>query len=150
MGWIEEQFERRVHPHGRQRHDRNLDETRFEVLADQKWAEFLNGLERDVEEYRELGGEAAVSQRDDQCRISSSSAGVAATIRFDPEAHTIQYAYEAEQENTAVPEGGFFSMRKSRLAGADLYSADQRITLEQARRMVLEPLLFPNPPRVVS
>ena len=40
-------------------------------------------------------------------------------------------------------------MRKSHPAGADLYSSDERITLERARRMVLQPLLLPNPPRVM-
>ncbi|PYX78988.1 MAG: hypothetical protein DMG70_29495 [Acidobacteria bacterium] len=149
MGWIEEQFERRVESHHREQNDEGADEGRLELLVDRKWAEFLNGLLRDVEEYRELGGEAAVRKRKNQCRISNPSAGIAAMIAVDPEAHTIQYTYEAEQENTAVPEGGFFSMRRSRLAGVDLYSADQRITLDEARRMVLEPLLFPNPPHVM-
>jgi len=50
-----------------------------------------------VEEYRELGGEAEISQQQNECRISNPPAGVAATITVDPEAHTIQYTYEAEQ-----------------------------------------------------
>jgi hypothetical protein len=119
------------------------------LFADRKWIEFVKGLQCDVEEYRELGGEAILTKGKNQCQISNPSAGVTATITADPEAHTIQYTYKAEQKNRAVPEGGFFSMRRSRLPSADLYSADQRITLEQARRMVLEPLFFPNPPRVM-
>jgi hypothetical protein len=149
MGWIEEQFERRAQAHNPGQ-DETPDESRFELLAERKWIEFVNGLERDLEEYRELGGEAALTKGKNQCRISNPSAGVMGTLIADPEAYTIQYTYAAEQKNTAVPEGGFFSMRRSRRAGADLYSADQRITLEQARRMVLEPLLFPNPPRMMQ
>jgi hypothetical protein len=149
VGWIEEQFERRVRSFSHQQNDQPADQVRFELVAEREWAEFLNGLERDVDEYRELGGEASVRRRNNECRILNPSAAVTATLRFDPEAHTIQYTYQAEQEETAVPEGGFFSMRRSRLPGVDLYSADQRITLDQARRMVLEPLLFPNPPHVM-
>ena len=45
----------------------------------------------------------------------------------------------------AVPEGGFLSLRD---VGSDmaLFSADQQLTAEQARRLILEPLLFrPHP-----
>src|SRR5437660_8797553 len=54
VGWIEEQFERRVESHHREQNDEGADEGRLELLVDRKWAEFLNGLLRDVEEYREL------------------------------------------------------------------------------------------------
>lgn len=130
MGWIAEQFERRARSHRREP-DESPGEGRFEWLAERKWSEFVNGLQRDVEEYRELGGEAVLVKDKNHCRISNPSVGVTATFTADPEARTIQYAYNAEQKNMAVPEGGFFSMRRSRLAGADLYSADQRITLER-------------------
>jgi hypothetical protein len=44
-----------------------------------------------------------------------------------------------------VPEGGFPSLRA---AGSDiaLFSADQQLTAEQARHMILEPLFFPPAP----
>jgi hypothetical protein len=148
MGWIEEQFERRVQSHSH--HDQSAAETRFELLAERKWSELVQGLQTDAEEYRRLGGDVALGQlSDNQVRMANTAVGVAATLIFDPSAHTIQYTYEPDNKETAVPEGGVFSMRRAGADSADLYSSDQRISSEQARRMVLEPLLFPNPPRVM-
>jgi hypothetical protein len=53
--------------------------------------------------------------------------------------------YESDQEKTAVPEKGILTLRSSD-ASVDLYSADQRLTSEQARQLVLEPLLSPTLP----
>jgi hypothetical protein len=143
MGWIEEQFERRVQSHNQ--NDQSGAETRFELLAERKWSELVQGLQTDAEEYRRLGGEVAVGQSsENQFRIANTAVGAAVSLTFDPSAHTIQYTYEPENSQTAVPEGGVFSMRRGGVDSADLYSSDQRVSPEQARRMVLEPLLFPN------
>ena len=148
MGWVEEQFERRVQSPDRQQE--SPAETRFELLADRKWAELIQGLQGDAEEYRRLGGDVAFAQTTDTAwRIANRSAGIAAVLAIDLTAHTIQYTYEPENANTAVPEGGVFSMRRVGPDSAELYSSDQQLTTEQARRMVLESLLFPNPPRVM-
>jgi hypothetical protein len=150
VGWIEEQFERRLQSQDREHLDKDAAESRFELLASRKWSELVNGLQRDIAEYKELGGEAVFSQlSENEARISNPVAGVTATTISDAEAHTIQYIFDAEQNSIAVPEGGFFSIRRSPAGGADLYSADERVSAEQARRMILEPLLFPNPPRVM-
>jgi hypothetical protein len=148
MGWIEEQFERRVQSHTQP--DQSPAETRLELLAERKWSDLIQGLQRDAEEYERLGGDVALGQTsENQWRIANTAAGIGSILTFDPGAHTIQYAYEPEKAETAVPEGGVFSMRRAGPDAADLYSSDQRVTPEQARRMVLEPLLFPNPPRVM-
>lgn len=44
----------------------------------------------------------------------------------------------------AAPEGGIFSLRLSRYGRVDVCSADERLTDEEARRMLLEPMLFPE------
>ena len=150
MGWIEEQFERRVRTESLASSGQNPLEMRFEALASDKWQDLLRGLEHDIDEYRRLGGDADFTQvSDQQCRITNPDPGVTAEVTADPTAHTIQYTFTSAAANTAVPEGGFFSIRRSGGKGAELYSADQRVSDEQARRMILEPLLFPNPPRAI-
>lgn len=150
MGWIQEQFERRMHSDQRNATDQNTAEISFEALVDLKWKEMVNGLKRDVDEYRSLGGDVILREDSDLvCRITNPTPGVTASVIADPAAHTLQYTFESEAEESAVPEGGFFSLRRGSSNGIDLYSADQRISIEQARRMVLEPLFFPSPPRVM-
>ncbi len=148
MGWVEEQFERRVQDP--EQPNQTPAETRFELLVERAWSELIRGLQSDAEEYRRLGGDVASAQiADNQWRITNVGAGIAALLTADPSAHTVQYTYQAERSGIAVPEGGVFSMRRAGPDRAALYSSDQRISTEQARRMVLEPLLFPNPPRVM-
>ena len=147
MTWIREQFERRMHANNPGIGE-SPTEISFESKVELKWKELLEGLKRDVEEYRRLGGTVdLVEQSELACRISNQDIGVGALIIADPEAHTVQYTFEPDSEGTAVPEGGFFSMRGSSRHGADLYSADQLVSVEECRRMILEPLLFPAPPR---
>jgi hypothetical protein len=150
MGWIQEQFERRIQSRDRVAGDRDACEVSFEALADQKWKELRTGLQQDVEEYANLGGNARFSDDSDvACRITNATPGITAQIVADPSAHTIHYTFESDAREIAVPEGGFFSVRRSGGNGAELYSADQQVSAEQARRMILEPLLFPNPPRIM-
>jgi len=54
-------------------------------------------------------------------------------------------ATEPQQTNIAVPEPGLLGLREGRNS-VELYSADQRLSPEQARRMMLEPLLSPGIP----
>jgi len=66
-------------------------------------------------------------------------------VNADLAARTISYSYEAQQRNIAVPEPGLLALREGRNS-VELYSADQRLSPEQARRMILEPLLSPGIP----
>lgn len=147
MGWIQEQFEQRIQSETPRSSGQNPMEIRFEALATRKWQDLVAGLKRDLDEFQKLGGDADFTDvSDQQCQISNP--GVTVRVIADPDAHTIQYTFESKAGGTAVPEGGFLSIRRSQSNGADLYSADQRISNEDARRLILEPLLFPNPPRV--
>ena len=148
MGWVEDQFERRVQDPNQRAE--SPAETRFELLVERKWAELIQGLQSDAEEFRRLNGDVSFAQvSENQWNIANRTAGVAAVLTLDPVAHTIQYTYKPENGSTAVPEGGVFSTRRDGRDNAALYSSDQQVSTEQARRMVLEPLLFPNPPRVM-
>ena len=144
MGWVEDEYQNRSRDQ-REQGD-SASQLRFETREQHKWRELLAGLERDVKEYQRVGGNATFDQPMDlQARVSNPRSSVAVVLTVDLEANLIRYNYEAETERTAVPEGGVLSLRRSGNA-AELYSSDQRLSSEEARRLVLEPLLFPRAP----
>lgn len=141
MGWVADQFDNRK---GQQEEkSESFAESTFEERAARKWENLVKSFEKDVTEFRMRGGDANFKQvSSDQCRISNVGANIAAVVTADVPAHTVSYTYEPDHEPTAVPEEGVLTMRGSGNA-VELYSADQRLTLEQARRLILQPLLFP-------
>jgi hypothetical protein len=59
----------------------------------------------------------------------------------------VRYDYSAiNQQSAGVPEGGMLSMRQSRRGAVEFYSADERLTSEETRQVLLEPMLFPKQP----
>ena len=144
MGWIADQFESRVTSQSNEHSGEPTAEGSFDVKAEQTWANLMDGFRQDVEEFQRLNGDADFKQISDlSCRISNPAAHVAALVTADMAAQTIQYTYEPEGADTAVPEGGVLSLRPSE-HWVEVYSADQRLTSEQARQLILEPLLFPK------
>ena len=73
-------------------------------------------------------------------------------VSFDksrlPSRHSTQGPERAPQRAlmyaAGVPEGGMLSMRQSRRGTVEFYSADERLTSEETRQVLLEPLLFPK------
>ncbi len=113
---------------------------------EQAWERLLSGFEQDVEEFKRLGGQSMLQKLTDlQCRISNSTAGLAVVVTADLSAQTVEYSYEPEKDMTAVPEKGILTLRSSDHA-VDFYSSDQKLSSEQARQLILEPLLFPTAP----
>lgn len=144
MGWVEDEFQNR-------RRD-NVDnvqtpsEVHFESREHRVWSALVSGLEHDLEDFKNVGGTGLVERvNDTECRVSNPKSGIAVHLQADLEAHMIRYEYEPESEDTAVPEGGVFTLRASDQS-VDLYSADQHLSSQEARRLVLEPLLFPRTP----
>ena len=68
-------------------------------------------------------------------RISNVPASITVVVTADLSARMVEYRYESDQEKTAVPEQGILTFRSSD-ASVDLYSADQRLTSEQAHQLV--------------
>jgi hypothetical protein len=143
MGWVTEKFsdglpvEASAAPAG---------EPTFESSAEKTWQQLTVGFEADVEEINHRSGDADLKVLSDhETRVSSETTKIAVVVTADLSAHTIQYVYEPEDARTAVPEQGILTMRPSP-AGIELYSADQRLSSDQARRLMLEPLFFVNPP----
>src|SRR5581483_811014 len=141
MGWVEDEFQNRQRdnePTG------TAADAQFQSREYQAWSELVRGLERDLKEYSNVGGSAVVERvSDTECRVANAKSGIAVKLEADLEGHAIRYSYEPESEKTAVPEGGVLTMRASDRS-VDLYSADQRLSNDEARRLVLEPLLFPR------
>ncbi|PYX64583.1 MAG: hypothetical protein DMG74_12185 [Acidobacteria bacterium] len=147
MGWVADHLKNRARAGRRNGSGRTAPQNSFEVLAVRKWSELLVELERDVEEFRRLDGYADFKKISDfQARISNPPTGVAVVLTADMAARTIQYNFEPEHKNTAVPDGGFLALRSTSNSAVELYSADQQLTAELARQLILEPLLFPATP----
>ena len=144
MGWIADQFENQTTSQSNEDTNGPTAHGSFEVKGEQTWTNLMDGFRQDVEEFKRLNGDAEFKQLSDlSCRISNPAAHVAALVAADMAAQTIQYTYEPEDKDTAVPEGGVLSLRPSD-HWVELYSADQRLTSEQTRQLILEPLLFPR------
>ena len=144
MSWIKDQVERRNRPQSPEADSGPA--TSLEKRVGDKWRELVEGLERDADEFRRLNGGAEFDQPSPaECQVSNPQSKVRVLLRADLSLHGIHYDYQPEDDKTAVPEGGVISLRPGR-DDVELYSADQRLSLEQARRLILEPLLFPPQP----
>jgi hypothetical protein len=140
MSWIADKYDSESHSPATQ------SSSSTQLPAQRKWSELLDGLEADADDFSRLGGKANFERvSDTECRVSNPAANISAILMEDPSASMIRYTYTPDRENVAVPEGGVLTLRVSGNT-AQFYSADQQLTLEQARRMILEPLLFPSRP----
>ena len=144
MGWIQD--------HRRQTSE-NADqqsnpEGQFAEAARTRWQELGDELRADVEEFNKLGSGADVAaEGKDQYRVQNSSSGLELVLTADFGNHSVRYDYAAiNQRSAGVPEGGMLSMRQSRSGTVEFYSADERLTSEETRQVLLEPLLFPKQP----
>jgi hypothetical protein len=143
MGWVGEEYQDRERS-GRARGAESEPEMLFEQAAERRWQDLVREIEQDVAEYKNQGGSASFSKvSNHELRVTDSSTALVLTVSADIEGHAIHYGFNSTNERVASPEGGIFSIRPSRYGRADLYSADQRIHSEDARRMLLEPVMFP-------
>ncbi len=145
MGWVNGQIMRRAGHREEQNVPKTSAESSLELRAEQRWAHLAEEFKRDVEEFNRHKGNAAFKQiSDSEFRISNPAASTAVIVSADLDAEIIEYHYEPEDKNTTVPENGILTLRKSDRS-IDIYSADQKLNSEQARRLILEPMLFPGP-----
>lgn len=143
MGWVGEEYKDRLRSL-QPREDDSTPEMIFERAALARWKEMVRDLEEDVNEYRSQGGNAEFTRvSDHEVNITDRDTALVLNVRADIPGHTVHYDYTSTNPRVASPEGGIFSMRTTRWGRVDLYSADQRIHSEGARRMLLEPVMFP-------
>ena len=146
MGWIEE-FRRRASAAG---HDETSAEDLFAEAARQRWLLLGDELRADVAEFNQRSQGAEFSRpEDDQYRIRNPKSGLELTLTADFDSRVVRYHYAALSGATAgVPDGGMLSIRQSPRGAAEFYSADERLTSEETRRVLLGPVLFP--PQIVA
>jgi hypothetical protein len=144
MGWIQD--------HRRQT-SQNIDEQsdpegQFAAAARARWQELGDELCADVEEFNKQGsGAELATEGENRYRVQNSSSGLELVLTADFKNHNVSYDYSAINHRSAgVPEGGMLSMRQSRGGTVEFYSADERLTSEETRQVLLEPLLFPKLP----
>jgi hypothetical protein len=142
MGWIQD-YRRKT---SQDSPDQLNSESQFAAAARSRWSELGDELRADVAEFNKQGTGADLAvEGEDTYRVRNSSSGLELVLKADFENHSVSYDYTAiNQRSAGVPEGGMLSMRQSRRGGVEFYSADERLTSEETRQVLLEPLLFPK------
>jgi hypothetical protein len=143
MGWIQEHLLQTS-----QKSDSNPtgSEDRFKAAAHERWLKLGEELQADVAEFNSHhSGAGYAADGNNQYRVSNPASGLELVLTADFDNHTVRYDYSAINQQTAgVPEGGMLSMRQSRLGRVEFYSADERLTSEETRQVLLESMLFPR------
>ncbi|HZE82263.1 MAG TPA: hypothetical protein VE604_15270 [Candidatus Polarisedimenticolia bacterium] len=142
MGWIQD-YRRQTS----QDSDHQPDpESQFAASARARWLELGDELRADVTEFNKQGSDADLSvDGEDKYSVRNSGSGLELALKADFDNHSVSYNYTAiNQRSAGVPEGGMLSMRQSRRGDVEFYSADERLTSEETRQVLLEPLLFPK------
>jgi hypothetical protein len=142
MGWIQA-YRRRGAEDASQDHADA--EVQFNDAARQRWRQLGEELKSDVAEFNARQQEASFSQEGDHVyRVRSSASGLELVLRADFADCLVRYEFAALNDRSAgAPEGGILSIRQSRRGTAEFYSADERLTSEETRQVLLEPVLFP-------
>jgi len=142
MTWIENY--RRRSPQNISQSEQNQ-ELQFRNAAQERWRLLAEELKSDVAEFDAQQQQATFSSEGENLyHIRNSASGLELTLRADFDNSIVRYEYSAINNQTAgVPEGGILSIRKSSRGSAEFYTADERLTSEEARQVLLEPVLFP-------
>lgn len=142
MGWIQD-YRRQS---SQDSHPQQDAETQFAAAARSRWLELGDELRADVEEFNKQGAGAELAvEGEDTYRVRNSGSGLELVLKADFNNHSASYGYTAiNQRSAGIPEGGMLSMRQSRRGDVEFYSADERLTSEETRQVLLEPLLFPK------
>jgi hypothetical protein len=152
MGWIAEHLNKE----SRNKESRNNDPrqnhqgadapaNQFMAQARRRWLQLAEELRADVGEFNSHGSGAGFAQpTDDRFEITNSASGLQLVIDADFGDQIIRYEYSSVNDNSAgTPEGGILSMRQSQRGNVEFYSADERLTSEETREILLKPVLFP-------
>lgn len=119
----------------------------FAQAAWQHWQQLGQELREDVEQFNAKGGSASFSQTSvGEYRVHNPKSGLEVRVIADLEDHLARYEFGRTNDQSAgAPEGGILSMRVGR-AGVEFYSSDQPLTAEEARALLLDPVLNPPTP----
>ena len=142
MGWIQD----RIHKTSDNSGTETNAENQFSASARTRWQALGEELRADVDEFNKHGsGAELAADGDNQYRFRNLASGLEVKLTADFENRNVRYEYSAiSQKSAGIPEGGMLSMRQSRRGSVEFYSADERLTSEETRQVLLEPLLFPK------
>jgi len=142
MGWIQDH----LHQDSGQSSSSGLQEQQFTDAARERWRKLSEELRSDVAEFNTHRSGAEFSQDDENTmRVRNNETGLELTLIAEFDNHTVRYDYAALNDRSAgAPEGGMLSMRQCRGGSVEFYSADERLTSEEARQVLLQPMLFPR------
>jgi hypothetical protein len=142
MSWIENY--RRRSSEKAQQSEQNQ-ELQFRNASHERWRLLGEELKSDVAEFDAQQQQADFSSEGENLyRVRNSASGLELTLHADFDNSVVRYEYSAINDHTAgVPEGGILSIRKSSRGSAEFYTADERLTSEETRQVLLEPVLFP-------
>jgi hypothetical protein len=143
MGWIQEHLRQ---SESRATGEQSDPKNQFTTAAHARWQKLGEELKADVAEFNAHGSGASLSASgSSEYRLQNSTSGLEVTLTADFENRNVRYNYSAiNQRSAGVPEGGMLSMRQSRRGSVEFYSADEQLTSEETRQVLLEPLLFPK------
>ena len=142
MSWIEN-YRRRTSQSTSQSEQNQ--ELQFRNAAQERWHRLGEELKADVAEFDGLKQQASfAAEGENLYRVRNSASGLELTLSADFDNSIVRYEYSAINNQTAgVPDGGMLSIRNSSRGSAEFYTADERLTSEETRQVLLEPVLFP-------
>jgi hypothetical protein len=142
MSWVTEEARERS-PHSGIRAESTAEQI-FDQATARRWQELVNELRQDVDDFNSEGGSASFTQPSGAwASIACATTGITLHINADLAGRAVRYDYVSDGRAVAAPEGGILSLRLSRYRRAEIYSADEHLTSEEARRLLLEPVFFP-------
>ena len=143
MGWIQNRLHTPALKPGESQ--TTNPELLFAEAARRRWQQLGDELKSDLAEFSShQRGTTFANPNQNEFRISNSESALEIVITADFDDHIVRYEYSALNKKSAgAPEGGILSMRQSRGGMVEFYSADERLTSEEARQILLEPVLFP-------
>lgn len=117
----------------------------FASAAQERWQQFAEELRADVQQFNiQIGGADFSQSSANQFRVTNSRTGLELVITADFEARIIRYSYQQMSDKSAgVPEGGMLSIRQLPSGPVEFFSADEQLTSEETREILLEPVLLP-------
>jgi hypothetical protein len=140
--WIDDELERVAELHAEQPSEQQVSQA-----AVRWWEQLGAGLREDVDRMRRRDLDAEFLQPQANCyEVRNPEAGLVLSVELDADARTVHFDFRSESEQTAAPEGGFFSLRARGASRIVAFYADQEMTPDRVLRTLLKPVLFPAEP----
>ncbi|PYY14026.1 MAG: hypothetical protein DMG61_11345 [Acidobacteria bacterium] len=117
-------------------------ELAFGDAALRHWELLGKELQQDIDAFNDHAGSVSFDEPGPmKYRIRNPDSGLEVRIDAEIGSHIVRYEFARMNDNSAgAPEGGILSMRMGR-SGVEFYSADRPLTAQEARSLLLDPVL---------